>query len=144
MPILRSPQLHLRIQFRKEADKNPGALTIDRADRPVTSVFFFCFMIQKQGGTASIAVAVGGLVLGEMVSALYTLHTFFRPFSRPEKKNATRSHLSLSGLFCGLKELLPLSLPLTANRYCSIFSKVLKRSRSPESSGNIISALPKL
>ena len=114
--VLRSPQLHLRIQFRKEADKNPGALTIDRADRPDHLGIFLLFHDPKQGGTASIAVAVGGLVLGEMVSALYTLHTFFRPFSRPEKKNATRSHLSLSGLFCGLKELLPLSLPLTANR----------------------------
>ena len=102
--------------FGKKQTKIPALSQLIEQTARITSVFFFCFMIQKQGGTASIAVAVGGLVLGEMVSALYTLHTFFRPFSRPEKKNATRSHLSLSGLFCGLKELLPLSLPLTANR----------------------------
>ena len=41
--VLRSPQLHLRIQFRKEADKNPGALTIDRADRPDHLGIFLLF-----------------------------------------------------------------------------------------------------
>ena len=56
--------------FGKKQTKIPALSQLIEQTARITSVFFFCFMIQKQGGTASIAVAVGGLVLGELVSAL--------------------------------------------------------------------------
>ena len=102
--------------FGRSRQKSRRSQLIEQTARIHIGIFF-CFVIQKQGGTASIAVAVGGLVLGEMVSApLHTAYIFPPFFSRPEKERYTLHASPLSGLFCGLKELLPLSLPLTANR----------------------------
>lgn len=102
--------------FGRKQAKIPAISQLIEQTARIASVFFFCFMIQKQGKTPSVAIAVGGLVIGEMVSALYTLRTFFHPFSRSPKNGKIPLHFSLPGFCIGLKELLPLSLPLTANR----------------------------
>ncbi|GAA0796242.1 stage V sporulation protein B [Faecalicatena orotica] len=77
----------------------------------ILAVYVFYMILIKKGDDAPITIAVLGLVIGEVTSALYAA------------KSLTRSTHTISGLnvtykeFCSrFKELVPLSLPLTANR----------------------------
>ncbi len=101
--------------FGKKQTRLPALSQLIEQAARISSVFFFCFTMQKHGKTASISVAVGGLVIGEMISSFYTLYTFFHS-SRPAHPKNTSTSFSFYDFFHGLKELLPLSLPLTANR----------------------------
>lgn len=102
--------------FGKKQTKLPAFSQLIEQTARISSVFFLCYIMQRQGYTASISIAVSGLVIGEMVSAIYTLYTFFHPFSHSDRSASSVSAFSLSAFFSGLKELLPLSVPLTANR----------------------------
>lgn len=77
----------------------------------IVAVYIFYMVLIKKEGKASIVVAVLGLVVGEMLSALYAARALSRS-SRP------LSHLNFTYADVGLRvrELIPLSLPLTANR----------------------------
>lgn len=77
----------------------------------ILSVYIFYLVLVRDGKTVPISIAVCGLVIGEMASALYTLRTLSDIQLSPNR-------LKLSFKLCSrrLTELLPLSLPLTANR----------------------------
>lgn len=77
----------------------------------VSSVYVICTFMLKQNHPLTITIAVAGLVFGEISSAFYCVFTLSRQqaalshnFRRPGK------YLSLT------KELISLSVPLTANR----------------------------
>lgn len=77
----------------------------------ILSVYIFYLVLVRDGKTVPISIAVCGLVIGEMASALYTLRTLSDIRLSPDR-------LKLSFKLCSrrLTELLPLSLPLTVNR----------------------------
>ena len=81
---------------------------IEQAVR-IVSVLLLFFFTQNSGRTPSIRLAAAGIAVGEFVSALFAAHalsrqgSLIRTFST---KNITRN----------IRELLGLSLPLTANR----------------------------
>lgn len=85
------------------------AQLIEQTARIVSVALCYSFILQG-GGTVSIRLAVCGLVIGEFVSALFTLHTL-------PGKHVPAGFLQTARTFFGhAKELLRLSLPLTANR----------------------------
>lgn len=92
----------------------------------IAAVAFCYLLILKKGGNLSITIAVVGLVVGEMASALYAVkalsgrtHVFLR-LCAPSPASAKHAplHRVLSSLEMNKRmgELLPLCLPLTANR----------------------------
>lgn len=83
---------------------------IEQCTRILSVYIFFFFLIQK-GQTVSISIAVSGLVIGELFSTVYAAQIF----------NHFPSDLTAATNLCKnfprhLRELLFLSIPLTANR----------------------------
>jgi stage V sporulation protein B len=77
----------------------------------ILSVYVFYMILVKKDSEIPITIAVLGLVIGEMASALYAAKTLTRnshPFSR--------LNVTYTGFRHRFEELVPLSLPLTANR----------------------------
>ncbi len=77
----------------------------------ILSVYVFYMILVKKNSQIPITIAVLGLVIGEMASALYAARTLTRnshPFSR--------LNVTYTGFRHRFEELVPLSLPLTANR----------------------------
>ena len=75
----------------------------------IFSVVLFFFLTQYGGHTPSIRLAAAGIAAGEFASAMFSAHAL----SRHGKFLHTASLKSITG---NLRELLGLSLPLTANR----------------------------
>ncbi|WP_122642587.1 polysaccharide biosynthesis protein [Luxibacter massiliensis] len=82
----------------------------DQAAR-ILSVYIFYLILQKKGTDAPVSIAVVGLVIGEMASALYAAKTL-----SGNTRHFARLDFTYKDIFPRLRELLPLSLPLTANR----------------------------
>lgn len=77
----------------------------------ISSVYLLYLFFLRQGKTVSVSIAVCGLVLGEMASALYSLHVLSQESPAPHRTPiAFRTFRNCS------HELLSLSIPLTANR----------------------------
>lgn len=77
----------------------------------IVSVYLFYLAAEKSSSQASITVAVFGLVLGEIASTAYCIYALTGSHQR-----MARIKYHISSLVPQLKELLPLSTPLTANR----------------------------
>ena len=77
----------------------------------ILSVYVFYMILIKKGNEAPITIAVLGLVIGEMTSALYAAKTLTR-----SKHTISKLNFTYSGFLSRFRELVPLSLPLTANR----------------------------
>lgn len=77
----------------------------------ILTVSLLCHFFLRHGKTVSVSIAVCGLVAGEMASAFYSCHALSR-------KPGTLKQVSLSFQSFGKysRELLSLSIPLTANR----------------------------
>lgn len=75
----------------------------------ILSVVALFFLLQNQGGTPSVSLAMAGVVIGEFASAFYSS----RALSKTRKKGSIPN---LRSIWSGASELIPLSLPLTANR----------------------------
>ncbi len=76
----------------------------------VSSVYIIYMIALKKGYHITILFAVIGLVIGEIMSSLFCIQCF------TYAKSFTHIHLTLQSNFSHLKELLRLSVPLTANR----------------------------
>ena len=90
--------------------KVPAAAQLIEQTARICSVALCYYLIVHNGDTISINIAVCGLVIGEFVSALFTLHTL------PGKKYSPAPIRALQTIARHAEELLRLSLPLTANR----------------------------
>ena len=77
----------------------------------ILAVYMMYLLLMKQGRTISISIAVCGLVIGEIASALYTCLALSK-----ETKNFGRLSLTYRAFRKSSCELLALSVPLTANR----------------------------
>lgn len=77
----------------------------------VGCVMLLCSFAVKEGQTPAITFAVLGLVFGEIISSIYSIHFFLR-----EQHKLHLPGFSFSGSGEILKQLLTLSVPLTANR----------------------------
>lgn len=75
----------------------------------ILSVVLLFFLLQYQGSTPSVSLAVAGVVIGEFASALYSSRTL-------PGTGKSGSIPKFSSMRTGAAELIPLSLPLTANR----------------------------
>lgn len=93
----------------KQAKIPAMAQLIEQTAR-ICSVALCYYLIVRNGDAVSINIAVCGLVIGEFVSALFTLHTL------PGNKFPSAPLRALQSISGQTKELLRLSLPLTANR----------------------------
>lgn len=87
-----------------------SAQLIEQISR-ILSVYLFYRILIREGQTASVAIAVCGLVIGEMASALYTIHSLSHMSVIPKRLKFPAAAYRHS-----MKELLSLSMPLTANR----------------------------
>lgn len=75
----------------------------------ILSVIFLFFFLKSQGSMPSVSLAVAGVVIGELASALYS--------ARNLSRTGAAAHIpGLHSLRRSAAELIPLSLPLTANR----------------------------
>lgn len=83
-----------------------SAQLIEQVSR-ISSVYILYIWTIKNGNVPSVTVAAAGLVIGEIISSLYTLYLF------PSAGKKQEPHTKFST--CA-KELLSLSVPLTANR----------------------------
>lgn len=77
----------------------------------ILTVYIFYLVITKKGLEVSVTIAVAGLVAGEIASALYAGSTWIR-----ETRQSLRLRFTYSGIQSRFRELIPFSLPLTANR----------------------------
>lgn len=77
----------------------------------VLSVYIICMLMLKQNFSLSVTIAVSGLVFGEIASSLYCVFTISK--HGIAKKNIP---FTCRNYFTPVKELLALSIPLTANR----------------------------
>lgn len=77
----------------------------------ITCVAFLYYFLSANKEEASIAIAAAGLVLGEIASTLYSLHALNR-----SGVHILRPRPRLAVLKLRFGELIPLTLPLTANR----------------------------
>lgn len=77
----------------------------------ILTVYLLYQFLVKQGRTVSISIAVCGLVIGEMASALYTCLALSK-----ETRKYGRLSLTYRAFIKSSRELLVLSVPLTANR----------------------------
>lgn len=77
----------------------------------IISVYVFYLILMKKGDDVTITIAVLGLVIGEMLSALYAAKSL-------TCSSHVLSHLNITytDFVHRFRELMPLSLPLTANR----------------------------
>lgn len=76
----------------------------------VLSVYFLYLAVLRKNGTASVALAVVGLVCGEIISSSFCIKFF------ADKRHFLQPHFSAKSYILCAKELLRLSVPLTANR----------------------------
>lgn len=81
---------------------------VEQIIRILFVVFLFLFM-QKSGHVPSIQIAAAGIVAGEFASALFSSRFLARQKSAPQRP-------AFAGVTKNLRELLSLSVPLTANR----------------------------
>lgn len=113
---------------RKQTTVPAAAQLVEQTFR-ISGVYILYRVLMKGQGTAPITIAVCGLVIGEFSSALYTISVL--PGCLGRRKNAGLLHrrtpaapvpkqffpsVTARVLYRNLRELLPLSLPLTANR----------------------------
>lgn len=91
--------------------KIPAISQLIEQSARILSVYIFFFFLIRKGQTVSISIAVGGLVIGELFAAAYAAQIFHsfphNPQSLFHKWKGTMKHL---------RELIPLTIPLTANR----------------------------
>ncbi len=112
----------------KQTSVPASAQLIEQITR-ISGVYLLYRLLIKDQGSAPITIAVCGLVIGEFFSALYTLSIlpgFLKKWRitqafRRCPSSGTSSRQTLPSVTAGifyrrLKELLPLSIPLTANR----------------------------
>lgn len=90
--------------------KIPAVAQLTEQTARICSVALCYALIIRTGNTVSINIAVCGLVIGEFVSALFTLYTL------PGTKFPSSPFRTLQSISGQTGELLRLSLPLTANR----------------------------
>lgn len=76
----------------------------------VFSVYVIYLIALKKKRNISVSFAVAGLVFGEIISASFCVKHFI------SQKDSSKIHFSIKNWFAHTKELLSLSLPLTANR----------------------------
>lgn len=97
--------------YGQKGTKIPARSQLIEQSMRILSVYLLYNFFLRQGKSVSISIAVCGLVIGEMFSALYSFHAI-------SKKEPTlgRIHLSFQGFRTHAHELLTLSVPLTANR----------------------------
>lgn len=84
---------------------------IEQAIR-ISAVYTFFFLFTAQSYTPGISLAVAGLIAGELASASYCIWKF----KRQTKIGTGKKVFSWKMLFSSSKELLSMSIPLTANR----------------------------
>lgn len=89
----------------------PAASQLIEQTARILCVYIFYFLLTRNGQTVSIRIAVCGLVVGEMCSAAYTLLSVSGKIKR-----FPRPYTAFSIFRNRIMELLPLSVPLTANR----------------------------
>ncbi len=77
----------------------------------ILSVYLLYLIYQKQNLMPDISIAVAGLVLGEIASSAYCICKI-----RGKSLFSRIPHLSVTAFLTHTRELLPLSVPLTANR----------------------------
>lgn len=77
----------------------------------ILAVYVFYMILIKKGDDAPITIAVLGLVIGEITSALYAAKSLAKSTHTISKLNITYTYFRSR-----FQELVPLSLPLTANR----------------------------
>ncbi len=77
----------------------------------IACVLLLCQMAVKEGRAPAITFAVLGLVCGEIISSLYSLHFFLR-----EQHQSHSASVSCRGAVGVLGKLITLSVPLTINR----------------------------
>lgn len=91
--------------------KVPAASQLVEQTARILFVYIFYWLLTKNGYQVSVSLAVCGIVIGEVCSAVYTLH------SLSGKKQVTIPlHQKIRAIPSQFRELLSLSLPLTANR----------------------------
>lgn len=77
----------------------------------ILSVFCLYRFSVRNGLAADISIAAAGIAIGELFSTFYSIRKL-----QKNQSNVFRPGLSFSSLRLCLRELVPLSLPLTANR----------------------------
>lgn len=112
----------------KQTSIPASAQMIEQTTR-ISGVYLLYRLLVRNQGNAPITIAVCGLVIGEFFSALYTL-SILPGFLKGRRLTQAFRRYSSSGVSAGqmlpsmtagilyrrLRELLPLSIPLTANR----------------------------
>lgn len=83
---------------------------IEQAAR-VFSVYAFILVAAQKGLELNISVAVFGLVLGEIFSSLFCVYAL-----KHAKKHVSKIKSTWADYYARIRELVPLSIPLTANR----------------------------
>lgn len=96
--------------YGQKQSKIPAQCQLIEQVMRITSVFLLYYILTKNNHTVSISLAVIGLVIGELSSAVHSLHNF-HCFTRK-----TNIHFKKFFSFGSVREILSLSLPLTANR----------------------------
>lgn len=107
----------------------PAAAQLVEQTARISGVFLLYRLLIKNQSTAPITIAVCGLVIGEFFSAAYTIsalpqalcgrdmaHPLHRHRKTVSPTTQVLPHMNANILYQRLRELLPLSLPLTANR----------------------------
>lgn len=89
----------------------PAVSQLTEQTARIFSVYLFYLLLVREGKTVPISIAVCGLVIGEMASAFYTIRTI-----SGARSTSGRFGFSVKIFSRRLTGLLPLSLPLTANR----------------------------
>lgn len=77
----------------------------------VGSIIILYHLFTSNNIDCDISLAVIGLVLGEIGATIFTIY-----YATKRKQGLFQTSLSVSSIYRNLKELLPLSTPLTANR----------------------------
>ena len=89
--------------------KTPAVSQLVEQTARISSVLIFFFLLRESGRTPSVSLAVAGIVIGEFASALYSARMF-------SGTGGNRGYFSADLFGKSFRELIPLSLPLTANR----------------------------
>ena len=89
--------------------KTPAVSQLVEQTARISSVLIFFFLPRESGRTPSVSLAVAGIVIGEFASALYSARMF-------SGTGGNRGYFSADLFGKSFRELIPLSLPLTANR----------------------------
>lgn len=91
--------------------KIPAISQLIEQSTRILSVYIFFFLLIRKGHTVSISIAVSGLVIGELFSTAYAAQIFnYFPCTLTTITNLCKNFPR------HLRELLSLSIPLTANR----------------------------